>query len=82
MKTTIEIADGIMEEARSLAAEEHTTLRALVEEGLRSVVALRKKAKRTFRLKDRSFQGRGLCSTAKGKTWEEIRAMVHAGAVE
>ncbi|MBW2245376.1 MAG: DUF2191 domain-containing protein, partial [Deltaproteobacteria bacterium] len=38
MKTTIDIADSILEQARDLAARQGTTLRALVEEGLRGVV--------------------------------------------
>jgi len=35
MKTTIDIADPLLDEARKLAAREGTTLRALVERGLR-----------------------------------------------
>ncbi|OQW96723.1 MAG: hypothetical protein BWK77_03830 [Verrucomicrobia bacterium A1] len=39
MKTTLELPDGILIEAKKLAAEERTTLRALVEQGLRHVLA-------------------------------------------
>jgi hypothetical protein len=42
MKTTIQIPDSLFEEARKLAAKEKTTLKALVEEGLRLVLAKRK----------------------------------------
>ena len=41
MKTTIHIADGLFEEARKVARQEKTTLKALVDEGLRKVVAER-----------------------------------------
>jgi hypothetical protein len=38
MKTTIEISDPLLEAARQLAGREKTTVRALVEEGLRRVI--------------------------------------------
>jgi len=43
MKTTIEIPNSLLEEARKLASQEGTTVRALVETGLRRVLAERKK---------------------------------------
>ena len=41
MKTTIEISEPILEDAKDLARREGVTLRLLVEEGLRSVLAAR-----------------------------------------
>ena len=35
MKTTLDIDDELLNEARSLSVREHKTLKALVEEGLR-----------------------------------------------
>lgn len=38
MRTTVEISDSLLAEVRRLAAERDTTLRALVEDGLRRVL--------------------------------------------
>jgi predicted nucleic acid-binding protein len=68
MKTTLDIPDPLLREARKIAARERTTLRALVEQGLRKVIAERK-ATRPFRLRDASFGGRGWlknCATPIG----------------
>jgi Arc/MetJ family transcription regulator len=59
MKTTIEIADALLEEAKKVAAREQTTVRALVEDGLRRALAERKK-KSGFRLKLVTAGGSGL----------------------
>jgi Arc/MetJ family transcription regulator len=59
MKTTIEIADPLLAEAKTLAAREQTTVRALVEEGLRHVVRARRPTKTArFKLRDASVRGR------------------------
>jgi len=55
MKTTLEIPDPLLREARKIAVRERTTLRALVEQGLREIVADRKAAC-PFRLRDASFK--------------------------
>lgn len=59
MKTTIEISDALAEEAKALARREGTTLRALIEAGLRQVLRDRRRRSR-FRLRDARFEGRGL----------------------
>ena len=55
MKTTIEIADAILERAKRAAAREKTTMRALVEEGLRRVLDDPRRAG-GFRLRTASFR--------------------------
>jgi len=52
VKTTVDIADSMLKEAKLIAAREGTTLRALVEEGLRHVINEREKQKTGFRLRD------------------------------
>ena len=48
MKTTVEIADALLKEAKSVAAREHATLRELLEEGLRQVLKGRKRKLRKW----------------------------------
>ena len=74
MKTTLDIPDPILREARKMAQREHTTLRALVERGLRHVLA--EKHRRTaFRLRKASFKGRGLQPDMKEAGWERVREL-------
>ena len=72
MKTTIEISDPLLQKARKIAAREGTTLRALVERGLRQVVT-EKKAE-PFKLRDGSFRGNGL---RPGLSWDKIRDLAY-----
>jgi len=78
MKTTVEISSALLKEAKSVAAREHTTLRTLVEEGLREVLARRTKGRR-FRLRKASFAGKGLQPELRGASWERIRERVYEG---
>jgi hypothetical protein len=72
MKTTVEIPDGLAEEAKALAAREKTTLRALIESGLRHVLRERRRKAR-FGLRDASFRGKGLQPGFRGADWQQIR---------
>ena len=78
MKTTIEISDAILEEAREVMAKEGVTLRALVEQGLRRVLQERD-VDRPFQLRRASFTGYGLQSEAEDGSWERIRDIIYEG---
>lgn len=78
MKTTVEIPNPLLEEARRLAARQGTTLRALIEEGLRRIVAERKRTG-TFRLRRATFKGEGLQPAVAGITWDRLREMAYEG---
>jgi hypothetical protein len=81
MKTTIDISDPLLREARKVAAREGTTLRSLVEQGLRRVVA-EKKRRPAFRLRKASFKGRGLREELRDAGWERLRDLAYEGRGE
>jgi hypothetical protein len=78
MKTTIQIPDAVFEEARKLAHQERTTLKALVEQGLRKVLSEHKQRNR-FRLRKASFKGTGLQTHLTGASWDQIRETSYEG---
>jgi hypothetical protein len=78
MKTTVDIADGLLAAARELAADEGTTIRALIEEGLRHAIE-RRRAKDGFRLRRASFRGRGLHVEVREGSWEDLRDRIYRG---
>jgi hypothetical protein len=78
MKTTIEISDPLLREARKLAAREGVTLRALVERGLHRVVAETKQAA-PFKLRRASFNGRGRQAELHDAAWERLRDLTYEG---
>jgi hypothetical protein len=78
MKTTIEISDPLLETARQVAVREKTTVRALVEEGLRQVIEARSQSS-GFKLRKVTFKGNGLQPQAAGASWEQIRELIYEG---
>lgn len=78
MKTTMQIPDSLLKEARRLAEEERTTLKALMEEGLRRILSERKRRGK-FKLRRATFRGEGLQSQVEGANWERIRDLSYEG---
>ncbi len=78
MKTTVEIVDGLLQEAKRLAVGEGTTVRALMEEGLRRVIEERRENRR-FVLRRASFAGNGLQPEIREGSWERIRELAYEG---
>ena len=75
MKTTVEISDALLKEAKLVASREETTVRELIEEGLRRSLEERRQ-RGLFRLRRASFKGKGLQPSASG-TWERLRDMIY-----
>jgi hypothetical protein len=78
MKTTIELSGPLLARAKRLAAAQSTTLRELVEAGLRQVLEERSRAS-TFVLRDASVGGKGLDEEWKGASWDELRDASYRG---
>jgi hypothetical protein len=78
MKTTVEISDTLLSDIKQVAAAEQTTVRSLIEEGLRRVVADRRD-RGAFRLPDETFRGKGLHPGAADLGWDGIRDLVYEG---
>jgi len=80
MKTTIEIAGPLLAEAKAVASREKTTLRALIEEGLREVLR-RKSPGEPFKMRDGSFKGgQGLTPEFEAKGgWSRLREAAYPG---
>ena len=76
MKTTVNISDALHEEARKIAGSEKTTVRDLIEEGLRRVISERNR-KSSFHLRRATFKGKGLQPHMEGASWEKIREMAY-----
>ena len=72
MKTTIEMSDPLFKSAKELARRSQTTLRALIEEGLRRVISdSQVKAKSAFKLKDASVGGKAVLMSVPAH-WQQF----------
>lgn len=72
MKTTVELPDDLLREAQHLARAEGTTMKSLLEEGLRAVIA-RHRVTGQFVLRDASVGGSGRTAEFADASWERIR---------
>jgi hypothetical protein len=80
MKTTIEISDALLEEAKRVARERGTTLRAVLEAALRREVAAPAEPRKKFKLRDGSFRGTpGLQPGIDLSDWSQIRSIIYEG---
>lgn len=79
MKTTVELGPTLLQQAKRLASRRGTTLRALIEEGLRHVLAERGGAKRRYVLPATEVRGRGPRPGVVEGGWGRIRELIYEG---
>ena len=79
MKTTLDISDPLLEQVKAIAMRDGETLRALVEQGLRKVVAERKTKPKPFKLKDASVGTPGAVSSYEQMSWDAKRELMYEG---
>lgn len=78
MKTTIEISDPLLRQARRHAQRTGRSLRALVEEGLR--LTLRAEQQRpSYQLPDRSVGKEGAANPLESLSWQDLRDEIYGG---
>ena len=75
MKTTVDIADPVLERAKRLAEERKTTLKAILDEALRAFLDAPPRES-GYVLKDCSVPGR-LSDEFANATWAEIRDEIY-----
>jgi hypothetical protein len=78
IKTTIELPDDLLERSKAVARRENSTLKALIEEGLRLALRERTRSrKRAAPFAVQPFQGDGLSPEFAAAGWERIRDEIY-----
>lgn len=78
MKTTVEIADDLLDRARRHAKRTGRPVRALIEEGLRLVLNSRDDRPK-YRLVDRSVGSKSGVNPLEALSWQDLRDEIYAG---
>ncbi len=73
MKTTVELSDHLALEAKRYAARHGMTLRAVIENGIRSTLRGEGEALQRFTLRDASVDGAGLQAEFRDESWSRMR---------
>jgi hypothetical protein len=76
MKTTVELPDDLLERGKAVARRENSTLKALIEEGLRMAIRARSR-RRGAGFSVQPFEGDGLTPEFAAAGWEKIRDEIH-----
>jgi hypothetical protein len=78
MRTTVEVSDDLLAEAKRVAREDDVTLREVFETALRNEIA-RRSQDGGFTLRDASFGGDGMRPEYADASWAGIRDAAYEG---
>lgn len=78
MKTTVDIPQALLDEAKKLAVHHRTSVKSLIEEGLRRVLDEHQRSD-MFHLRKATFKGEGLQQDMEGAPWETVRERAYEG---
>jgi hypothetical protein len=76
VKTTIDISDALLSEVRAAAAQDGRTVRSVVEEGLRKLLAERSEMA-PRKLRDACFTGTGMNPEFANASWDVFAAAIY-----
>ena len=76
MKTSIDISDYLFRRAKAVAQKNGTSVKALIEEGLRHILSANEK-KKDLKPKLLTFGGDGLTDQFQDYSWEQVRAEIY-----
>jgi len=80
MKTTVDISDALFHRAKKLAAEQHQTLKAIIDSALRQYLdSASPVGNARFRLRKHPFKGRGLQPGLDESDWRAVRDRAYEG---
>lgn len=79
MKTTVEIADALLDRLRQKATAERTTVRALLDTAIRQFLGQHQRRPKRFKMRDGSVGGTGLVKGLREGDWEAIRERAYEG---
>jgi hypothetical protein len=76
MKTTVEISDDLLRQAKEYAARMGIPMREVIEFGLQLALSSKKSSQRPFRLKTITTKGEGMVCE---ENWSAIRSFIYEG---
>ena len=79
MKTTIDIAEPLLQRAKKMAKERNTTLKTIIESALHEALEAQSRPHPKFRLETHVFKGKGLQAGLSWDDWSTIRSVTYEG---